>query len=110
MIKCKFVYYEGKFQHALVFAISSVLTGRNASSLNKVNFFTNNLTFSTKQLLLRGYIFYNKILILHCLGNVLVLPLYTMNMANFREVEALAPEERLNFFTRSFVLEGNGNS
>jgi hypothetical protein len=33
-----------------------------------------------------------------------------MNMANFREVEALAPEERLNFFTRSFVLEGNGNS
>ncbi len=70
--KVQICAFEGKFQHALVFAIFSVLTGQNAESLNKVHFFTNNLTFSTKQLLLRGYIFHNKILILHCLGSVLV--------------------------------------
>jgi hypothetical protein len=31
-----------------------------------------------------------------------------MDMANFKEVEALAPEEKLNFFNRSSILHAIG--
>ncbi len=54
------------------------------------------------------YILYNKILIVDFWDNVMVLHLHTMDMANFKEVEALAPEEKLNFLNRPSILHGIG--
>ncbi len=73
-------------------------------------FFNNKLKFFIKQLLIRGYTFYNKILLLNSLAYFLVWPLHTMDMTNFPEVEPLAVEESLNFFTWSRFLEGIRNS